>query len=84
MPVEPISVSSNDVIVRAVKKSEKGQKLIIRLLNTSEKTKRFRLKVYGLEEPIKLSIKGYELITVALKKNKKNISYSLVNLVEEK
>jgi len=83
-PDNIVSVSSDEILIRAVKKSEKGQKLIIRLLNTSDKTKKFSLKVYGLEKPAKLSIKPYQLLTVAVKKSKKEGSYSIVNLVEEK
>ncbi len=84
MPVNPVSVSSEDVLIRAIKRSEKGSKLIIRLLNTSNKTKKFSLKVYGLEKPAKLSVKPYKLLTVAVKKSKNKVSYSIVNLVEEK
>jgi alpha-mannosidase len=83
-PDQSISVSSQDVIVRAVKKSEKGKKLIIRLLNTTSKKKMFSHNVYGLETPAKLSIKPYELLTVAVKKEKGKCAFSIVNLVEVK
>ncbi|NQZ70499.1 MAG: hypothetical protein HRT89_20800, partial [Lentisphaeria bacterium] len=81
MKNSPLNISSNTVQIVAVKKAEKANSLIVRLLEVGGKTQSFNLSLTG-KRSANLEINPYELKTLKISKTKGKLSVSVCNAVE--
>ena len=77
-----IAISAKNVEIVAVKKAEKSESLIIRVLEHAGKKTTFTLHIKGSSKSPSLTLMPYQLATYAIQKNKNRITISEVNAVE--
>ncbi len=82
-PDETVVVDDPNIQIVALKKSEKGNKLIVRLQDTLGRKRPISLRVRPYSGRISTTIDRFGLVTVAVAKGAKTLQWSLVNLVEE-
>jgi alpha-mannosidase len=78
----PIAVSAKNVEIVAVKKAEKSESLIIRVLEHAGKKTTFTLNIKGSSQSKSLMLMPYQLKTYAIQKKNNRITISEVNAVE--
>ena len=79
-----LTINPDSVHLTALKKSERGDALIVRLLETRGRKTRFELRLAGVDEPVSGDIPPWSLVTLKIhRKTGGGISVSEVNLVEQ-
>jgi alpha-mannosidase len=78
----PIAVSAKNVEIVAVKKAEKSESLIIRVLEHAGKKTTFTLHIKGSSQSKSLTLMPYQLATYAIQKESSRITITEVNAVE--
>ncbi len=81
---DTVSVDDDQVQVVALKRSEKGGQLIVRLQNTSARERHVSLRVKPFRRKIKVRIGRYGLTTVAVKRGGKKLVWREADLVERR
>jgi alpha-mannosidase len=82
-PTETVVVEDSNIQIVALKKSEKGNKLIVRLQDTLGRRRHISLRVRPYAGRIRTTIDRFGLLTIAVKKGAKRLEWSVVNLVEQ-
>jgi alpha-mannosidase len=80
---ETVTVDRRGVTVVALKRSENGKELMIRLQETDGRSGKVRLRVKPYGDPIVLNLGRYQLATVAVTRSARKLSWRPVNLIEE-
>jgi len=78
-----VSVDKGNVRIVALKKSEEGNSLVVRLQEMSGKETSFSLKVVPHRKRIQATIGPYRLKTMKIAKNSKQLKWREVSLVED-
>jgi alpha-mannosidase len=79
-----VSVDDPQVQVVALKKTEKGNELIVRLYNPSAQERQVGVKIKPFAQAIRTKIGKYGLVTLAVGKGGKKLRWRRVNLVEKR
>ena len=82
-PDETVVLDDANVQIVALKKSEKGNKLIVRLQDTLGRRRAISLRVRPYTGRIRTTIEPFGLLTIAIQKGAKTLRWKLVNLVEQ-
>ena len=77
-----IVLDCNNVQITTIKKSEKGNGLILRLQEVDGRATKVGIRVHGSRRRIRVEIGAYQLKTLRLKRNRGHVSCTEVNLVE--
>ncbi|MDA0334612.1 MAG: hypothetical protein O2782_05560 [bacterium] len=77
-----VTVDNKHVQVVALKRSQQGARLIVRLQNTSAKARQVAMQVKPFRGRIKLHVGAYGLTTVAVGRTGKKLQWCEVDLVE--
>lgn len=77
-------VDDDQVQVVALKRSQKGGQLIVRLQNTSARDREVTVRVKPFRGKIKVRIGRYGLTTLAVKRSGKKLQWQEVDLVERR
>lgn len=77
-----LSPSNSNIEIAAIKKSEKGNGLIVRLRETAGYNTSFKLKVAGIARKISADIKAYNLLTLRIERKGKSVRVVETNLIE--
>ncbi len=81
---ETVTVDCKDVQVAALKRSEDGRHLVVRLLNAAGGERRVKLKVKPYREVMELQLGAYALQTVMVRRGGKRLDWHLADLVERR
>lgn len=79
----PLEITPNTVVLAALKKSDKGNALILRFNETLGKQTKASLKLAGRKQAIKLDFHPFEIKTLRLSRTKQGLKVSFCNLLEE-
>lgn len=79
---ETVAVDDPHVQVVALKRAQRGDRLIVRLYNTSGRQREVAVRVQPFREPIRLCIGRYGLATLAVRKGGAKLRWQQVDLVE--
>lgn len=79
---DTVVVDDNNVQVVAMKKSQTGNRLIVRLHNTSSREREVSVQVRPFRGRIKVRIGRYGLATIAVKRGGSKLQWQAVDLVE--
>ena len=79
---DTVTVDDANVQVVALKRSEKGDRLIVRLQNTSAREREVTVRVKPFRQGMRVRLGRYGLATLAVKRGGKKLSWSEVDLVE--
>ena len=77
-----IVLDCNNVQITTIKKSEKGNGLILRLQEVDGRATKVGIRVHGSRRRIRVEVGAYQLKTLRLKRNRGHVSCTEVNLVE--
>lgn len=80
---DTVVVNDNSVQIVALKKSEDGDDLIVRLQNTASRTRNIQVRVKPYRQAIRTAIDKYGLLTLAIRKGSGKLQWRRVNLVEQ-
>ena len=81
-PTDTVVVEDSHVQVVALKKSEKGGRLIVRLQDTLGRRRKITLRVRPYRGQIRIPIGKYGLVTIAIRKGARSLEWEPVDLVE--
>lgn len=81
---DTVTVSSRHVQVVALKKAQTGNRLIIRLQNTSARAQDVTIRVKPFRGSIPLTVSPYGLATVAVRRGGSKLQWQEVDLVERR
>jgi len=79
---DTVQIDDPRVQVVALKKSEKGHELIIRLQDTGGRARELALRVKPYRQVIRVAIGPYGLLTLAVRRSAKKLRWRVVDLVE--
>ena len=79
-----VTVDDDHVQVVALKRSQKGDQLIVRLQNTSARERQVSVSVKPFRGKMKVRIGRYGLATLKVKRGSKKLQWREVDLVERR